>query len=233
MARRTLALIAVSLLLGCGLEGPVPSDKKDAGGGMGTSATTNGAANNSTQTPLGWSPNPELLDKLADPELEQVRRVYHLRPPVGWKFGHKGEGGESLGNRFTGSWQSPKTGCLLNLIIVEPRSGGTVEDTNLDKYFLSHTESGQTTIVQRDPPEKGRIGGLEFTRYRVTTSTKRWDPSGGRDPGYAPLVVRFVDYIAKDGNRLIEIGTGVPVTDNTGWGEDSRLAENAILTLTK
>ena len=91
---------------------------------------------------------------------------------------------------------------------------------DFDEYLHSTVELPYKA-VKKGPPEKGRIGGLDFTRYHWT-----WDlPYGGEKHEE-----RAVLYLAGDDNRLL-----VLQVRGTAAGSDAefRLAESAILTLQK
>jgi hypothetical protein len=69
--------------------------------------------------------------------------------------------------------------------------------------------------------EKGRIGGLEFVRLRLTGLVPTFD-------GHQEW--QFAVYAAKDGDQLIVLSAYAP--KSPGANDDFKLAENAILTLT-
>jgi predicted small lipoprotein YifL len=228
MALRTIALLSISVLLaGCGRDGPSPTEKKDAEGNPGASAPSSTAVADSPQAQQRWSFDPDLRDKLAGPELDPVHGVYHLRPPAGWKFtGPTTSQGRFLktrdtelnGQGFSGYWESPRTGCRLSLSI-EVISDDALTRLNLDEGLVSAMASFGGFMVKKESLDTGRIGALDFTRFRYTASS---------------LIIReerrSVRYMAKDGNRFLTLSVVAPIT---GWEEEFRLAENAILTLTK
>jgi hypothetical protein len=256
MVFRTLTLISATvLLLGCGLDGPPPSDKPQAANNSPTALTTAArtavpkeaptalpvanTANTATtssdaaNTP-SWSPDPGLVDKLGRPELEQVRGVYHLRPPAGWKFGKDlagrkwsirliSPGHEWAGPVISGQWSAPGAECRVSLSIKEATTGGELTDLPLDENLATNEASSWGT-VKKESFEQGRMGGLDFARLRCTISPYRVDPrSTGKE-------LRYVFYFAKDGNRLINLWASAPVT---GSDAEFQLAESSILSFTK
>jgi hypothetical protein len=90
---------------------------------------------------------------------------------------------------------------------------------NLDEGLVTAMAGFGGFLPKKESLGTGRINALDFIRFRYTASSL-----------YTSEVRRSVLYLAKDGNRLISLSVVAPIT---GWEEEFRLAENAILTLTK
>ena len=215
MKLRLLSVATISVfLLGCGVEGPVPSEKKTTEGNPGAAAPSSATVDYSSLPPLGWSPDPNLLDQLKPAEVEGLRHIYRLRPPSGWEFSISQSGGEDLFGPYGGGyWCHKASGCSLYIRICD------VRDADFEKYFHWVIEINYSN-VKKSPPEKGRIGGLDFTRYRYTFGI----------PNIAGHEERAVLYLANDESRLVVLQVRAPAN---GCEKEFRLAESAILTLQK
>jgi hypothetical protein len=246
MVLRTLALISATVFLfGCGLDGPAPSDKPQSANNPPTTTPTATpkiapTTNTSTTSPdaantPSWSPDPGLVDKLGKPELEQVRGFYHLRAPVGWKFGKDITGRkwsirmvsparEWAGQVVSCQWSSPGAECRVSLNIKEATTGGELTDLPLDENLATIEASSLGTLSKDHSFEQGRVGGLDFARLRCTISPFQGDPRS------TAKELRYVFYFAKDGNRLITLWASAPLT---GSDAEFQLAESSILSFTK
>ena len=174
-----------------------------------------------SKPPLGWSPDPELVAKLDLPGPDPVSDQYRLQPPSGWVYAENNIINEQPQVRTaSGVWheigRSDTPHCTLTLEITEfkdkPNMDGWRSEATFDMIMKADTITAKAQRAQ-----KGRLGGIDFNRYRWT----------GMAEGKK---VRGVMYLGTDDNRLLSILIEAPAD---GHDAALRLAESAILTLRK
>ncbi len=230
MALKHFAPVAITVfLLGCGMDGPAPADKgNEQAASKSSTATappppsTNRNASSATPPkPPGWSPDPDVLDKLQNYAVEPVSHTYRLRPPKGWKFNsvNEGSGPPSMGN--SGHWTEPAfdeqhAQCELVLNVWKYKNKTSASSAKFDDIFDALFK--KTFDAEKEGlPETGQSGGITFTRYR-------WIGAA------AGAVTRGVTYFAHDDNRVLMVSA---ISFTGDYNAAMRLAENSALTLTE
>lgn len=118
------------------------------------------------------------------------------------------------------------TGCRLGIYVIEPPTGQDWTNFNVTERAaaqMATTLGMWGSIAENGLADKGRLGGLDFVRYRCTTSSVPGDFNPKKP-------MKTVVYMTKDGDDLLVLLVAAPVK---GCDADFRLAESSILTLTK
>jgi hypothetical protein len=159
-----------------------------------------------------WTPDPALLDLL---EYEVQKSEFSIRPPRGYQlFEQPGPGAMAYG--WQGARRPDGTSPSLKVVVAEvPPSA---EPSGLEGLLRSVLDgiARRRTNWEQSPPERGRIGSLDFIRAS-------WS---GMEPTLQIKVHGFA-YVTVDGSTVIEISS----QDAEPHHEEAlKLAEAAALT---
>ncbi len=227
------AMLSV-LFLGCGLEGPAPTDKEKSATNAATPATPGQESNRAGRLPgtvgnagkpappratVTWSPDPALLSKLAPADLDPVGKFYRMRQPSNWYFASSP--GTILPDKtkeYKGIWvqlgPDNEPQCILQMSINEPNPRVGIDHYPFGAMFNVVVTAGKTKL-KKEPPEKGNVNGIEFTRNRWSA-----EENGKK--------LRGLFYIARFDQRALFF----LIQASAGDHDDAiRLAESAVLTL--
>jgi hypothetical protein len=144
-----------------------------------------------------WTLDPALENRLG---AEVAFQGYLIRPPQGYVMRQQAVMGNQL-TIWNGQRRADGTAPTL-IATIFPLTG---QEANLGLEVLMDqvvmglraTMAGLTT----EPKENGKISGIAFVRTHIKGNTKALRPDGA----VAPLNIRGITYVAKDGNRGISL----------------------------